>query len=98
MVRVVVGFLVDFRIFGFFGFEDLFRPADQGNHSQHPYDAVGRLGDTSGAQSWPDFSTFLARMVVGFLIDFRIFGILGFEERFGPAGQDNHSHHPGDGF
>ena len=49
MVRVVVGFLVDFRIFGFFGFEDLFRPADQGNHSQHPCDAVGRLGDTSGA-------------------------------------------------
>jgi hypothetical protein len=98
VVRVVVGFLVDFRIFGFFGFEDLFRPADQGNHSQHPCDAVGRLGDTSGAQSWPDFSTFLARMVVGFLIDFRIFGILGFEERFGPADQDNHSQHPGDGF
>ena len=86
------------RIFEIRRFEGIFQVADPEGHSQHPCDAVGRLGDTSGAQSWPDFSTFLARMVVGFLIDFRIFGILGFEERFGPADQDNHSQHPGDGF
>ena len=63
----------------------------------HPGDASDRLGDSSGAQSWPDFSTFLVRMVVGFLIDFRIFEIIGFGPIVRPVDLVSHSHDPFDG-
>ena len=50
----------DFRIFGILGFESIFLPADRGDHSQYPGEAFERLGHSSGAQSWPDFSSFIS--------------------------------------
>ena len=64
----MVGFLVGFCVF--FRFEAIFRPVDQANHSQHPGDAFERLGGSSGAQLWPDFQTFVVRMVVLFVGEF----------------------------
>ena len=61
-------FLANFRIFGILGFESRYRPPDQGVHSGHPCDAFERRSKSSGAHPWPDFSTFLVHMVVGFLV------------------------------
>ena len=61
-------FWSDFRIFGFLGFGSRYRPPDQGVHSGHPCDAFERRSKSSGAHPWPDFSTFLVHMVVGFLV------------------------------
>ena len=77
-------FCVDFRALGFVEREDRFRHVYQGNHSQHPGGAFARPGARSGAQSWPDFSTFLVSMVVKFLVDFRVFGFPRFGDIFRP--------------
>jgi hypothetical protein len=87
-------FRSDFRTFGFLGFDSRIGLGDRGVHSQHPSDACNRLGDSSGAHLWPDFLTFLAYMVVRFGSDFRVFGFLGFESRFGPGDRGVHWKHP----
>ena len=65
MVHMVVGILADIRISGIPGFQFRFLLADQGGHSQHPSDAFGRAGVSSGITRWPDFSTCMFRMLVG---------------------------------
>ena len=52
---IMVGVWLGFRIFGIIRFESGFRYVDQGDHSQHTFDAFGRRGNTYGAYQWPDF-------------------------------------------
>ena len=64
-----VGFFC--RIPDFFGirrFESRFRPADQGNHSQHKFDAFERLCKSSGVHPWHCFPAFVVHMMVGFWV------------------------------
>ena len=68
---IMFDFLYDFRIFEIRRFEAIFRVVDRGNHSHQLLGAFERLGGSSGAQSPPDFATFLVRMLVGFCVDFR---------------------------
>ena len=64
-----------FRVFEIGRFEAIFRVVDRGNRSHQLLGAFERLGGSSGAQSPPDFSTFLVRMVVVFFGGFSRFGI-----------------------
>ena len=64
-------------IFSFFGclkFEDTFRFFNLDNQSSHPGDVFERQGYSPGGRLWSDFSTFLVRMVVGFLVEFCLVG------------------------
>ena len=79
-------------------FEFRFRCVDEENHSEHPAGGFERQGDNSGAQSWPDFSTFMVSMMVRFFVDFRVFAFPLFGDMFCPADQGNHQQHPGDAF
>ncbi len=86
------------RIFGFVGFGSRFRLVDRGDNSPHPSGAFGCMGNSSGACRRPNFSTFMVHMLVGFLIDFSIFGILMSESKFRSGGQGYHSQHLFDAF
>ena len=54
-----------FRIFEICRFDAIFRVFDRGDYSHQLFGAFERLGGSSGAQSTPDFLTFLVRIVVG---------------------------------
>ena len=53
------------------------------DRSHHPFGAFGRLCNSSRADPWPEFPILLAHVVVGFCLDFRMFGILRFGCIFG---------------
>ena len=59
-----------------------------------PSDAFGCLGNSSGSNPWPGFSTFMVPVVVVCFADFRISGIPVFQYRFRPAGRSiiNNTH------
>ena len=86
------------RISSNLDFEASYRPVVFRNHYLHPGDAFERLGNSSGAPPWPYFSTFLVRMVVRFLVDFRVSGFRRFWDLSRPADQEFHQRHPVNAF
>ena len=62
----MVGFWLDFQIFGIPRFESRFPPVDEGVHSHRLSDAFERVRNSYGVYAWPGFSTSMVHTVVGF--------------------------------